>query len=82
MKKRFNRDVVIAPALEQQYLDAALRVMKKHKIQVNDLHAMIKPEVKKHAIAPNNVHFKPDSRMRLAKQVAATIEVEIAEIVK
>lgn len=82
MKRRFSSDVVIAPALEQQYLDAALRVMVKHKIQVNDLHALVKPELKKHAIAPNNVHFTPDGRNKLAKQVAETIEVEIGKTVK
>jgi lysophospholipase L1-like esterase len=73
MQKRFNSDVIIAPALEKQYLDAALRVMKKHKIPINDLHALIKPTLKQHAVAPNNVHFKPAGREKLAKQVAKQI---------
>ncbi len=73
MRKRFKSDVVIAPALEQQYLDAALRVMKKHKVPVNDLYALIKPTLKQYAIAPNNVHFKPEGRKKLAEQVAKEI---------
>lgn len=73
MRKRFKSDVIIAPALEQQYLDAALRVMKKHKIPINDLHALIKPTLKQHAVAPNNVHFNPQGKMKLAEQVAKQI---------
>ncbi len=73
MRKRFKSDVIIAPALEKQYLDAALRVMKKHKIPINDLYALIKPTLKQHAVAPNNVHFKPEGRKKLAEQVAKKI---------
>jgi hypothetical protein len=73
MRKRFKSDVVIAPALEKQYLDAALRVMKKHKIPINDLHALIQPTLKEHAVALDNVHFRPEGRKKLAKQVAEKI---------
>ncbi len=73
MRKRFNADTVISPELERKYLSAAARVMKKHKIPVNDLHGLIKPTLKQHAIAPDNVHFKPEGREKLAGQVAKHI---------
>ena len=79
MRKRFNSETVIAPALEREYLDAALRVMKKHQIPLNDLHALILPNLKLHAVAPDNVHFKPTGRKILAKQVALTIEAALGE---
>ena len=79
MRKRFNSETVIASALERQYLDAALRVMKKHQIPLNDLHALILPDLKLHAVAPDNVHFKPAGRKILAKQVALTIEKALGE---
>jgi lysophospholipase L1-like esterase len=82
MKNRFSSEVIIAPALEQQYLDAASRVMKNHQIQVNDLHALVQPELEKYAIAPDNVHFKPAGRKLLANQVAETIASEIGELVE
>ena len=73
MHKRFKSDVTIAPALEKQYLDAAQRVMKKHKIPINDLHALIKPTLQEHAVAQDNVHFRPEGRKKLAQQVAEKI---------
>lgn len=73
MRKRFKSDVTIASELEKQYLEAAERVMNKHKIPINDLHALIKPTLKEHAIAQDNVHFRPEGRQKLAKQVAEKI---------
>lgn len=73
MRKRFGSDVVIAPALEKEYLDAALRVMKRHGIPVNDLHGLVKPKLKEYAIAADNVHFKPEGRKVLGEQVAREV---------
>ena len=39
MRNRFKTELKITPEIEQQYLDAALRVMKKHNVQIDDLHA-------------------------------------------
>jgi len=74
MRNNFKREVRINPAVEQQYLDAALRVMKKHNIRVNDLHALIAPELKKYARAADNVHYTDKGYEKLGKQVAASIE--------
>ncbi|WDE96667.1 SGNH/GDSL hydrolase family protein [Lentisphaera profundi] len=74
MIKRFKTSVVISAAQEQEYLDAALRVMKKHNVQINDLHALMAPQLKKYAIAPDNVHYTKEGSQKLAQQVAASIE--------
>jgi acyl-CoA thioesterase-1 len=73
MLRRWKTEVIIAPELEQQYLDAATRVMKKHEVRVNDLHALIKPELEDYAVAPNNVHFTAEGSEILGKQVAEQI---------
>ncbi len=65
--------LVVDPATEQKYLEAAARVMKKHKIQVNDLHAFMAPRWKTYSIAENNVHYTQEGSKKLAEQVAAKI---------
>ena len=74
MKRKWKQDVIISKATEKQYLDAALRVMKKHNIEVNDLHSLIEPDLKKYAIAPHDVHYKREGKEKLGKQVADAIE--------
>jgi len=73
MLRRWDTEVVIAPELEKQYLDAAAQVMKKYKVQINDLHALIKPDLEDYAVAPDNVHFTPEGSALLGKQVAEQI---------
>ena len=73
MLERWKTSVQITPAVEQQYLDAALRVMKKHNVQIDDLHALMAPELSKYASAPDNVHFTGAGYGRLGKQVADSI---------
>lgn len=77
MLERFKSEIKVTPATEQQYIEAALRVMNKHKIQVNDLHALMSPELNKYAIAANNVHYTKDGYKKLGRQVAETIEQSI-----
>lgn len=69
--------VKIAPATERQYLDAALRVMKKHSIQVNDLHAFMSSQRSKYAIADNDVHYTKEGSKKLAEQVAKHVVMAI-----
>jgi acyl-CoA thioesterase-1 len=72
MLKRWQKEVVIPQELETQYREAALRVMKKHGVQINDLHACILPHVKE--LQPEgDVHFKPGGNVLLGKQVAESI---------
>jgi lysophospholipase L1-like esterase len=73
MLKRWKTELTITPDVERQYLDAALRVMKKHNIQIDDLHALMLPELKKYSSAPDNVHFTGAGYSKLGKQVADAI---------
>ncbi|MFC1497932.1 SGNH/GDSL hydrolase family protein [Verrucomicrobiota bacterium] len=66
--------VKIDPTTESEYLAAAERVMKKHNIRINDLHALIAPELAQYARANNDVHFTKAGYGKLAEQVADTIE--------
>jgi acyl-CoA thioesterase-1 len=73
MLNRFKTTTLITPAVERQYLDAALRVMKKHNIEVNDLHASIAPKLTEYALAADNVHFTKEGYEKLAAQVTEPI---------
>jgi acyl-CoA thioesterase-1 len=73
MRTRFEKSVQISPEVQQQYADAALRVMQKHKVAINDLHALMLPDLKKYQIADDNVHFNRAGSERLAAQVAKVI---------
>ena len=48
--------------------------MKKHEVEVNDLHAFMKPQLNKYAIADNNVHFTQLGNRKLGEQVAKAIQ--------
>ena len=72
MLKRWKTEVVIDEALERQYQEAALQVMKKHGVQVNDLHALMKPR-RSEFQADDNVHFSPAGSALMAQQVADCI---------
>ena len=52
MRDRFNRQVRITASVEKEYQDAALRVMKKHQVAVNDLHALMLPDLEKFQLGP------------------------------
>ncbi|QDU98805.1 SGNH/GDSL hydrolase family protein [Lignipirellula cremea] len=73
MLNRFKTELKITPEVEREYLDAAQRVMKKHQIQINDLHALVLPELETLSPAPDNVHFTGSGYGRMAKQVAEVI---------
>lgn len=71
--------VKISAETERQYLGAALRVMKKHNVKVNDLHRFMSPLRSKYATADNNVHFNREGSRKLAEQVAEHISAALAE---
>jgi uncharacterized sulfatase len=73
MRKRWQTDVVIPADVEQRYLETAARVMLRHGVRVNDLHALVKPHLAELAIAADNVHYTAAGSERLADQVAARI---------
>ncbi len=72
MLKRWKTEVVISPDLERQYQDAALQVMKKHEVQVDDLYALLKPHQSEFQ-KDDNVHFSQAASGLMAKQVADCI---------
>ncbi len=74
MLNRFKTKCQITPSVEKSYLDAALRVMKEHKIQINDLHALMAPELNKYAVAADDVHYTKGGYEKLGTQVADSIE--------
>jgi len=68
-----NDLTLIDSTTEEAYRTAALRVMKKHKVRVNDLYAAIKPRQKEYAIGEDDVHFTSEGSRFLAEQVAEEI---------
>ena len=72
MLKRWKTEVVISPDLERKYRDAAMQVMKKHGVQVDDLYALLKPRQSEFQ-KDDNVHFSPVGSGLMAKQVAGSV---------
>jgi len=60
-----------------RYNKAAIAVMRKHGIEVNDLHSVMADKMEKYATQPGNVHFKPEGSQLLAEQVASTIKAAV-----
>lgn len=79
MLNRFKTELRISPETERQYQDAAKRVMNKHDIRINDLHALMAPELARHATGPDNVHFTGAGYGMLGKQVATSILAALAD---
>ena len=78
-KTKEKNSILISPERHAEFAKAALAVMKKHQVKVNDLCAVVAPEISKHQLAENNVHYNKEASMLLAKQVAKVIEEELAE---
>ena len=76
MLKRWKKEVVISQDLERQYQDAALQVMKKHEVQVDDLYALMKPR-RSEFQSDDNVHFSGGGSALMATQVADSISKSI-----
>ena len=69
---RFGEKLVYSPKQEHQWSAAALAVMKKHDIPVNDLYALLKPELAKYQ-KPDDVHFNNEGSQVMARQIASTV---------
>ena len=61
-----------------RYNKAALAVMEKHDVAVNDLHALMAGKMDRFGTRPGNVHFKPEGSSLLAEQVARVIREVLA----
>ena len=79
MRRQFKTDVVISPELEKAYLDAARRVMERHGVSINDLNALIRPDLDKYSPDPADVHFTAEGSARLGAQVVRSIEKELGD---
>lgn len=77
MKKQFRQDVVITPEIQAKYQEAALQVMKRHNVQVNDLYNHMLPGLPTYSLGPDDVHFNDAGSHHLAKQVANVLEEAI-----
>ena len=60
----------------ERYNAAALQIMKKHGIEVDDLYAFVLPKLEK-LQRPKNVHFTAEGSETLAEQVAAVIKQQL-----
>lgn len=74
MLQKFKMEVIITPEQQAKYSEAALEVMKKHGVEINDLYAYILPTLDKHSGGADNVHFTGSGNGHLAKKVIATLE--------
>jgi hypothetical protein len=57
-----------------RYNKAALAVMEKHDVAVNDLHALMAGRMARFGTRPGNVHFKPEGSSLLAEKVAKALK--------
>ncbi len=73
MLQKFKKEVVITPEMQAEYREVALKVMKAHKVRVNDLFHLMLPELEKYSPAPDNVHFTEAGSGKLGRQVANSI---------
>ena len=64
---------MIDPETEKAFRKAALEVMRKHKIQINDLYAKIHPHLEKYSLGENDVHYNREGYKFLAGEVAEGI---------
>ncbi len=65
-----------------RYNQAALVVMKKHRVAVNDLHAVMAGKMDEFAVRPGNVHFKPEGSVLLGEHVAQAVRGALATVGK
>ena len=71
--------ILVTPETQRKYREAALRVMKKHGVEVNDLHAFIAPVRGKYARGgrDDDVHYTKDGYRQLAGKVAGAIRAAL-----
>ncbi len=61
------------PGMPKRYNGEAMKVMKKHEVQINDLYAFVKPKMEE-LMRPRNVHFTEEGSKALADEVAGVIK--------
>lgn len=58
---------------EKRWKDVALGVMEKHDIPVNDLHALLLPNLNDYLIKPDDIHFNKKASETMAGEIAVVI---------
>ena len=71
--------ITVSKARAQEFNQAALRVMKKHGVVINDLYVLIENEREKYQLGKNNVHYNEAGRDLLATQVAKVIKEQLSQ---
>ncbi len=74
VKQRFNRELRFTAEDERQWREAALAVMKRHDVEVNDLHALLLPNLRDYLRRPDDIHFNAKGSETMARQIATLIE--------
>jgi acyl-CoA thioesterase-1 len=68
--KRLKVKLQYSAEEEKQWKDAALAIMKKHNIPVNDLHALLLPNLNAYLKKPDDIHFNREGSEAMARQIA------------
>ncbi len=71
--------IVITEARAKEFNDAALSVMKKHGVAINDLYTPIAGKRAQYQQGANNVHYNDAGKSLQAKQVAQAIEAALTQ---
>lgn len=77
IRKRFNQGYDYAGEGELKWKEAALEVMRKHDVVINDLHALVTPKLGKYLNKPSDVHFNKEGSAVMAEQIAEVIRVQL-----
>ena len=65
--------IIVSNERAKQFRDAALAVMKKHGVEINDLYGLIDKKRVQYLQGPDNVHYHNEGKELQAKQVAEVI---------
>ena len=65
--------IIVSDERAKEFRDAALAVMKKHGVAINDLYGLIDKKRVQYLQGPDNVHYHNDGKALQAKQVAEVI---------
>jgi putative membrane-bound dehydrogenase-like protein len=69
--------IVVSEARAKAFNDAALAVMQRHGVAINDLYAVIGKERERYQRGENDVHYNEDGRDLLGAQVARAIRAKL-----
>jgi len=71
--------IIVTEERAKAFNDAALAVMKKHGVAINDLYTPIAGERAQYQLGANNVHYNDAGKSLQAKQVAQAIEAALTQ---